>query len=127
MPGSTISSKNHKQIVFVQRGHGHKTPALISSKAYTIWAKEVKAALKTHPLRGAEWNYPLTIHFHFYRKTKAKFDYINMAQGPLDLLQELGIIEDDDMNHVVPGRFTWSVDKNNPRLIMTIEEADGNS
>lgn len=122
IPGNTISSKNHKQIVFVNRGYGPKKPALISSKPYSEWASMVKAALKNHALIGANWKYPLIIHFHFYRKTGAKFDFVNMAQGPLDLLQQLGIIADDDMNHVIPGRFTWSLDKHNPRLVIQIEE-----
>jgi hypothetical protein len=44
----------------------------------------------------------LHIEFTFVRATKQKFDYINMAQGPLDLMQEYGWLADDDADTVKP-------------------------
>lgn len=60
----------------------------------------------------------------FYRATRRKFDHLNIAQGPLDLMVEAGILADDDMIHVLPGCFEWSVDKDNPRVEVVISEVD---
>ncbi len=79
--------------------------------------------LKTNALVGHPWRYPVRMSFHFVRETRRRFDYNNLTQGIEDLLQLAGIIEDDDMNHVIPGPdFSWSVDKNDPRTIVTIIE-----
>lgn len=98
-------------------------PRLISSKQYRQWATAALWQLKTHPAVGRQWKYPLTVYFKFYRKTRRRWDYNNLSQGPLDLLTEAGIIEDDDMNHVIPN-FSggWEVDKKNPRVEMYLEE-----
>lgn len=71
-------------------------------------------------LKGTILNYPVKIEFFFYRRTKRVFDYINMAQGPLDLLVDVGIIPDDSVRYVIPVFTGWAVDKQNPRVVITI-------
>lgn len=117
IPGNTMSLKNSKRIIMA----GGR-PRLLSSQPYEAWANHAGWELKASGLIDHKWRYPVTIHFHFVRATKQKFDYINLAQGPLDLLVQAGILKDDDMTHVIPGRFTWAVDKENPRCELTIEE-----
>ena len=46
--------------------------------------------------------FPLRIGFYFYRDSKRKWDFVNIAQCPLDLFQQYGYIEDDDTKHVIP-------------------------
>jgi Holliday junction resolvase RusA-like endonuclease len=118
LPGNTPSLKNSKRIV--QAG---QRPRLIPSKAYQKWAAPLLWQLKQCELVGRQWRYPVQIDFHFYRKDKSRFDFINLGQGPLDLLVELGILADDDMRHVVPGKWAWEVDKKNPRVELVIREA----
>jgi len=120
MPGNTYSKKNSKQII-VNKATGKRQ--VISSKGYREWEEGVMWQLKTHPLIGRQWQYPLKVSFKFFRKTRRKFDYNNLSQGPLDILQKLGIIEDDDMNHVIPDFSQgWELDKTNPRVEITLEE-----
>ena len=48
---------------------------------------------------------PLILGFHFYRKTRHKFDFVNAVQIICDLLTAHGIIEDDNMDYLVPVPF----------------------
>jgi hypothetical protein len=45
---------------------------------------------------------PYRIGIYFVRATRQKFDYVNMAQLPLDLMQTHGWLEDDSADFVVP-------------------------
>lgn len=54
---------------------------------------------------------PLKIGFYFIRDSKRKFDFVNVAQLPLDLMQEHGWIPDDCMTEVIPSFLGYEVDK----------------
>lgn len=56
---------------------------------------------------------PYKIAFYFTRDTKRRFDYINIVQLPLDLMQKFGWIEDDDSTNVIPYFLGYEVDKEN--------------
>lgn len=56
---------------------------------------------------------PYKIGFYFIRDSKRKFDYINAAQLPLDLMQDYDWIDDDDVDNVIPVFLGYEVDKNN--------------
>lgn len=120
IPGQTISLKNSKQIVVTGKGKRR----IIASETYQSYANAALWQLKTNELIGHKWRYPLQLSFHFVRRDRRIFDHINLAQGPQDLLVELGIIAGDDMNHVIPAGFSWEVDKRNPRCVVTIQEQD---
>ena len=62
-------------------------------------------------LKGKEK--PYRIGFYFIRDSKRKFDYINAAQLPLDLMQEFGWIDDDDTTNITPVFLGYEVDKEN--------------
>ena len=59
--------------------------------------------------------YPLKITFKIYRKTKRRFDYINILQGICDCMVRCGWLSDDDADHIIPCFEPYEVDKNNPR------------
>lgn len=63
---------------------------------------------------------PYKIGFYFIRDSKRKFDYINAAQLPLDLMQEFDWIEDDNMENVIPVFLGYEVDKENPGIRIEI-------
>jgi hypothetical protein len=64
-------------------------------------------------------DYPVTVGVHFVRRTKSRFDWINMCQIVFDLLVAHRVIPDDDINNLLPvpmlchGR-PFTIDKNNP-------------
>lgn len=101
---------------------------------YSSRKKEV-VEYKTRPnlfreiFENINWKKPeglIKIGFHFVRKTKAKFDYINGMQLPLDLLTAHDYIKDDNCDYVIPyiykknGQY-YSVDSENPGLYLEIQ------
>lgn len=69
--------------------------------------------------------YPIKIGIHFVRQTKAKFDFHNICQILLDLMVAFDIIEDDNIDCILPfpmqieGRW-YSIDKENPGCYIAI-------
>ena len=106
--GNVPSSKNSKQWT------GKR---LINSKTVMRYKKNTadewwKGGIKFREMiKGKEK--PYRIGFYFIRDSKRKFDYINAAQLPLDLMQEFGWIEDDDTTNVIPVFLGYEVDKEN--------------
>jgi Holliday junction resolvase RusA-like endonuclease len=110
IPGQTRAKKNSMMVIRLGNRYSIK-----SSKIYTEWAKKALKHLSIEQYNKWEGGYPITLSFFFYRENKRKFDYGNMIEGTQDILQQAGIIEDDDMNHVIPVILGWAIDKNNPR------------
>lgn len=117
--GELYSSKNSKQIV--KRGNKN---ILIPSKAYTShtkplqlqlalfkskWLEEIKHACK-----------PFKVGFKIYRKTHRRFDYINIIQGLADEMVRAGWLEDDNADNLIPVFEPYEVDKQNPRVEITV-------
>jgi len=110
--GNVPSLKNSKRIIM----RGHK-PSLISSKSVMRYKEEFGFQYIHHRnvfrelIKGKEK--PYWIGFYFVRDTKSRFDYINIAQLPLDLMTKFGWLEDDDANNVIPVFLGYEVDKRN--------------
>ena len=70
---------------------------------------------------------PIKFGIHFVRQTKSKFDFHNICQIVMDLMVAFDIVEDDNMDCVLPFPMQidnkwYSVDKNNPGCWITILE-----
>jgi hypothetical protein len=63
---------------------------------------------------------PYRIGFYFIRDSRRKFDYINAAQLPLDLMQKYGWIDDDDCHNVIPVFLGYEVDKAKTGMVINI-------
>lgn len=130
--GNIPSSKNSK--VATSRGIFHsKTVAKflreIGIQQYSVSKKEV-TYYKTKPclfpvkdlsklLSSSDTVKPIKIGVHFVRKTKSQFDFHNICQIIFDLLVAFDIIEDDNMDCILPFPMQidnrwYSIDKNNP-------------
>ena len=117
--GELYSSKNSKRIV----KFGDKM-ALISSKQYMASVKPIEQQLV---LNRSKWlreigplPKPLKIVFKVYRKTKRRFDYLNIFQGLCDLMVKCGWLEDDNAEELIPVFEPYEVDKNNPRVEISV-------
>ena len=113
--GNTPSSKNSR--VF--------TGTYFIPSAYTRkWIKRTKnewAAQKIafrEALQGI--TRPYYIEFTFIRKTRHRFDYINIAQAVQDQMSYYGWIEDDDADNLKPYFGDYQYDKSNPGVIIKI-------
>jgi hypothetical protein len=93
--------------------------------AYTRkWIKKSKAEWIEQKMRFIEALHKLTrpyyIEFTFVRKTKHKFDYINIAQAVQDQMVFHGWLEDDDADNIKPYFGDYQYDKLAPGVIIKI-------
>lgn len=70
--------------------------------------------------------YPVQVYFHFVRKTRNHFDFVNICQILLDLFVAFDIIPDDDLDHIIPvcwiiDNKAYKTDKNNPGVYIKIK------
>lgn len=63
---------------------------------------------------------PYKIGFYFIRDTARKFDYINAAQLPCDLMVKAGMIDDDNCNEIIPVFLGYEVDIKNAGVKISI-------
>ena len=103
IPGNVPSLKNSKQI-FVNKKTGKSF--ITSSALYKKYVKESDIhwrIFKPAFLKMIEGkSLPYTIQFFFIRDKHKAFDYVNISQGPLDLMQAHGWLENDDNRNVIP-------------------------
>jgi hypothetical protein len=70
-------------------------------------------------------NIPICIGFHFIRDSKRRFDFGNACQIICDLMTAYDIIEDDNMNCLIPFPIMvndrwFSYDKENPGVLIKV-------
>jgi hypothetical protein len=130
--GNVPSSKNSK----VKTSHGVFSSAAVRKYLQKIGVKKYRKdfvegykkrpnLFDTPELRaefyGAE--YPIVLGVHFVRKTRGRFDFINMCQLIFDLLVAHQVIPDDDMNHLEPvpmkiNGATYTINKERPGVYL---------
>ena len=103
IPKNVPSSKNSKQLFKNSRTGRTFITESEACKKYRKATKVIWQLHKRNFLKLIEGKKkPYFIEFTFVRETKAKWDFHNMVQLPLDLMQEYGWIEDDDIHNAIP-------------------------
>jgi Holliday junction resolvase RusA-like endonuclease len=120
--GNLYSSKNSKRIAFNRKT---KKSFIIKSEASLGSEKHIQLqlqSLKSAWLKmvGKNPSYPLAVSFKIYRKTKQRFDYVNIVQQIFDLMVKAGYLPDDSANYLIPVFAPYSVDSKNPRVEIRI-------
>jgi Holliday junction resolvase RusA-like endonuclease len=117
IPGNAIAKKNSQMAVNMG-----KRNMILPSKAYQKWEKMAVDHLRC-PALEYTGTYPAVLTFYHYRKTLAAFDLSNMMEGIQDVFQKVGIINEDNMNHIIPAikGLGWEKDAENPRVLVTLE------
>ena len=110
-------------------------PSLKNSKQWTgkhlISSKSVREYLKNHKLDYLQYKLkwineldkldkPYKISFKFIRGSRHKFDYVNAAQLPLDIMVDIGVLEDDNADIVLPVFEQYEYNKDNPGIWIEI-------
>jgi Holliday junction resolvase RusA-like endonuclease len=116
--GQTPSKKNSKRIV---RSGGRTF--LISSKQCLDWEKSAEIQILNQLQNDTSqitMSYPLNVKMFFYRESKRRWDYNNIGQAVLDILVKMKLLIDDDAEHCVPVYEGYEIDKENPRVEVTI-------
>ncbi len=114
IPGHVPSSKNSR----TSGRHNSTTAAYIQEckKYYTD-----NAALFRMKIEYLGLTPPYDVYFRFIRNSaNRRWDYTNIAQIVLDLMQEENWIEDDEWRVIKPHFFDTVVDKENPGVLIFI-------
>ncbi len=119
IPGDVPSSKNSKIWTGKYLVHS-KTAGKYIAKIKSIFVNKKILMEFTRALKKV--NPPYTMSFTFIRGSKRKFDYVNMAQLPLDLMVKYEWIIDDNADYVIPVFKQYLYRKEYPGVIITIED-----
>ena len=106
---------------------GGRRPVLIKSKAYQLYELEAIRHLEQQERPSKPIDFPIVIVYFFYRSSKGRADISNLYEAPQDIMQEVGIISDDNSDIIIG--HDWSrvfYDKNNPRTEIRIYRYDDN-
>ena len=110
--GEVHSSKNHNPIVInpktkkrmVVKNKRAKEDELIFGTQLNVHRAEWEKMLENAPPG------PLFVVFYFHRKTRARWDFMNIVQGLADIMVMCGYLEDDDTKHFIP---VWGGEEHN--------------
>ena len=139
IPGNVPSSKNSK--IKSKNGIFHSKTVTnylrsLNIQSFSSSKKTVKGYVDTlrpnlfiKPFTDAGSTKPtqiIKIGFHFIRKDKRKFDYINMMQLPLDLMTAHDLIDDDNCDNIIPyvnyyNNSPYTINKDIPGVWLTID------
>lgn len=76
-------------------------------------------------LKGRKIDKPIVIHYKFYCKNKRR-DRLNVAscfeKSFADALQLCNVIKNDGWDDILGVTYDFAIDKNNPRILVEIEE-----
>lgn len=99
---------------------GRKEVTLYKTKPCWFPYEELKELFK-------DVEYPCEVGLHFVRSSKTKFDFHNACQIIFDLLVAWDILEDDNMNCVIPyvlkiDEKWFSINKETPGVWITVKK-----
>ena len=116
IPGQTRAKKNSVRVIKLG-----KRNSIMASAIYKKWEKiALKHLADVYPNAKWQGGYPLEVCFFLCRENRRKWDIDNVFCGCLDVLQQVGILEDDSANHVIPVFSGWTIDNINPRVILKL-------
>jgi len=115
IPGNVPSSKNSKQWTGKYLVSSKSTAKYVKASVL-YWQKYQKRFLKM--IEGKEK--PYKIGLYFIRDSHRRFDLINAAQLPCDLMVKNEWIDDDNASEIIPVFLGFEVDKINAGIIITI-------
>lgn len=115
--GNVPSSKNSKQWTGKMLINSKTVRNYINNYGYQWYSLENIELFKNMIKNRVK---PYKIGFYFIRDTTRKFDYINAAQLPCDLMVKAGMIEDDNCNEIIPIFLGYEVDKKNAGVKISI-------
>lgn len=114
--GNPVTKKNSMQIIAAAG-----RPFLIQSKAYRNYEKDAKKQIRiAHNLPALAG--PVQMKCLYWLQTRRKTDLLNLLAATADILEAAGVIEDDVLVESVDGSRKMGVDRDNPRVEITISQ-----
>lgn len=127
--GELMSSKNSRQIVRNKsklKKHENQKFFVMKSDPAKLNELDIRTQLRNELNKqiwlrmGKGTHYPYKLLFRIFRKTRRRFDYINMIQNVCDCLVMEGYLPDDDAEHLIPEFAPYELDKQKPRVEIEI-------
>lgn len=119
--GNPATKKNSQQI-FKNPRTGK--PFVTQSKNYKSYARDCMRQITGEYKKAID--YPINLKCTYYRKTRHRVDLNNLLSATCDILVDAGVLADDNCKIVVSqdgSRVFY--DKENPRVEIEIERAEG--
>lgn len=120
--GELYSTKNSRQIYKAGNGRTFVTKSLKSKEQEMSFALQLN-----NPVNREIWSrmvsgkqLPIKLAFKIFRRTKSRFDYLNIVQGLTDAMTKAGYIPDDDSRSMIPVFEQAEVDKYMPRTELSV-------
>ena len=111
------SAKNERMIIYNKK---ENRPMIIKKSIARIEEHTLKTLLiankRIWDKMIEDKSFPLKVGFFVYRKTRRRFDWINIVQGLQDAMVKNGYIPDDSAHYLTPVFLGWDVDGTNPRV-----------
>lgn len=117
IPVELYSTKNGQQIIYSKK----KQRLMVIKK---LVAKRQESTLNLLLMANKRtWDkmiegkqFPLKVGFYIYRKTRRRWDWINILQGLQDAMVKANYLPDDNASYLTPYCLGWEVDKDKPRV-----------
>jgi len=136
IPNNVPSSKNSK--VKTSKGVFHSKTVKkylqklgvqkfsVSKKEYTNYKTRDNEFEKIFKDVDIDRSSPIIVKFHFVRDSRRKFDFHNVCQIVLDLMVAHDVIEDDNMDYIIPVPMYYnggwySIDKESPGVYISFQ------
>lgn len=115
------SSKNSRKFV---RNRRTGQTFIVKSKRAQEQEKTLGVMLENHKQMWyqmiKEKKYPLNVGFYIYRRTRIRWDWVNIIQGLADAMVKAGYMEDDSAFFFTPVFLGWDIDKEHPRVEISV-------
>lgn len=116
--GRIPSKKNSKRIVMFG-----KRPAIITSKDYQVWHEATMYVLKLQMPKKLILRPPHKVEITIFAPNMVKSDLTNKAESIMDLMVDMGIIEDDNWFLVTELTLRFGgLDREFPRAEIKVEQ-----
>lgn len=121
LPLELHSSKNGQQIIYSKK---LDRPLIVKKISARVQDNQLKVMLMANKhiwdkmAKGKQ--FPLKVGFYVYRKTRRRFDWVNIVQGLQDAMVKGGYLPDDSAQYLTPVFLGWDVDKDKPRVEVSV-------
>jgi Holliday junction resolvase RusA-like endonuclease len=113
--GQPITAKNSQQIVIAG-----KRPCIVASKAAKAYFKEARQQLSM--ISYKPFDGPIEISAIYYMANARMPDLTNLMAATHDILEKAGVIVNDALIESVDGSRRGGIDRDNPRVEITIKK-----
>lgn len=120
--GELYSSKNSRQIVVAGNGRRYVVKSDVAKSDEVSLCNKLLQIRDSFLAVAEKHSKPYQLVFKIYRKTRRKFDYINIINNLCDCMVKVGLLNDDNANELLPIFETYEVSSEKPRVEIWFKE-----